>query len=39
MSIYETETGGGDMFTLVDEQPQNAVIKSIRLWRWWRQRC
>ncbi len=27
MSIYETETGGGDMFTLVDEQPQNAVIK------------
>jgi cell division protein FtsZ len=27
MSIYDTETSGGDMFTLVDEQPQNAVIK------------
>jgi len=26
MSIFDTETGG-DMFTLVDEQPQNAVIK------------
>jgi cell division protein FtsZ len=27
MSIFDTETSGGDMFTLVDEQPQNAVIK------------
>jgi cell division protein FtsZ len=27
MSIYDTETSGGDMFTLVDEQPSNAVIK------------
>lgn len=27
MSIFDTETSGGDMFTLVDEQPQSAVIK------------
>lgn len=27
MSIFDNETSGGDMFTLVDEQPQNAVIK------------
>ncbi len=27
MSIYDTDTSGNDMFTLVDEQPQNAVIK------------
>ena len=27
MSHYDTEVSGGDMFTLVDEQPQNAVIK------------
>jgi len=27
MSIFDSEKSGGDMFTLVDEQPQNAVIK------------
>jgi cell division protein FtsZ len=27
MSNYDTEVSGGDMFTLVDEQPQSAVIK------------
>lgn len=27
MSNYDTDMNGGDMFTLVDEQPQSAVIK------------
>ncbi len=27
MSNYDTDMSGGDMFTLVDEQPQSAVIK------------
>ncbi|MBU2863581.1 cell division protein FtsZ [Reinekea marina] len=27
MSQYENETNSGDLFTLVDDQPQNAVIK------------
>lgn len=27
MSTYDNDTKNNDMFTLVDEQPQNAIIK------------